>query len=71
MEVTELKVQVARNMVEHLPVYGIQCVLDNAQHTGKGKVIQHDDIHCEYAGILSLDGPAKVSECSTAAHPGP
>jgi hypothetical protein len=66
----ELKVQAAREMVKHLPVHGIQCVLDDAHHMGKGNVLQHGDIHCEYAGTLSLDGPAEASEGSTA-HPGP
>lgn len=71
MEVTELKVQAAGKMVEHLPVYGIQCVLDNAHHMGKSNIIQHGDIHHEYAGILSLGGHAKASVCSTTAYPGP
>ena len=62
MEVTELKVQATGKMVEHLPVHGIQCVLDNAHHS---------DIHRKYAGILSLDGHAKASMCSTTAYPGP
>jgi len=71
MEVTELKVQAAGKMVEHLTMHGIQCVLDNAHHMGKGNGIQHGDIHRKYAGILSLDGHAKASVCSTTAHPGP
>ena len=70
MEVTELKVQAAGKMVEHLPVHGIR-VLDNAHHMGKGNGIQHGDIHHEYAGILSLDGHAKASVCSTTAYAGP
>jgi hypothetical protein len=61
MEVTDLKVQAAGKMVEHLPVHGMQRVLDNAHHMGKGKGIQQGDIHREYAGILSLDGHAKAS----------
>jgi hypothetical protein len=71
MEVTELKVQAAGKMVKHLPVHGMQCVLDNAHHMGKGNVIQHGDIHHEYAGILSLDGHAKAKVCSTTAYTGP
>jgi len=71
MEVTELKVQAAGKMVEHLPVRGIQCVLDNVHHMGKGNGIHHGDIPHEYAGILSLDGHAKASVCSTTAYPRP
>jgi hypothetical protein len=70
VEVTELKVQAAEKMVEHLPLHRIH-VLDNAHHMWKGNVIQHGDIHHEYAGILSLDGQAKASVCSTTAHTGP
>jgi hypothetical protein len=71
MEVTELKFQAAGKTVEHLPVHGKQCVLDNVHHMGKGNVIQHGDIHHEYAGILPLDGYAKAAVCSITAYPGP
>jgi hypothetical protein len=67
----ELKVQAAREMFRHLPVHDVQCVLDDAHHMGKGNVLQHCDIYRECAGTLSLDGPAKASEGSTTAHPGP
>jgi hypothetical protein len=70
-EVTELKVQAAGKMVEHPPVHGIQCVLDNTHHMGKGNGIQQGDIPHEYTGILSLDGHAKASVCSTTTYPGP
>jgi len=70
MEVTEFKVQAAGKIFEHLPLHTI-CVLDNAHHMWKGNVIQHGDIHHEYAGILSLDGHAKASVCSTTAYTGP
>jgi hypothetical protein len=35
---------------QHLPVHGVQCVLDSAGHMGTGVVVQHDGTPCEHAG---------------------
>lgn len=52
-----------RGLVQHLPVHGVQCVLNNVGLMRMG-IIKQQDIPLEN-GTLSLVGGTKVSEVST------
>jgi hypothetical protein len=54
-------------VVQHLPICGVQCLLDSAEDLGMCVVIQHNDSCNEHAGVLSRDCGMKVLKYSAVA----